>query len=55
MKNVQTLSSLIANNGIGPLFNSLFVYIHTCTYVGLQSGGYVVLVESTTESSKEVQ
>ena len=23
--------------------------------VGLQSGGYVVLVESTTESSKEVQ
>ena len=33
---------------IGQLFNILFC-------LGLQSGGYVVLVESTTESSKEVQ
>ena len=38
-----------SSNGIGQLFNILFVCL------GLQSGGYVVLVESTTESSKEVQ
>ena len=37
-----------SSNGIGQLFNILFC-------LGLQSGGYVVLVESTTESSKEVQ
>ena len=47
MKNMHT-GSLVTNHGIGQLFNLLFC-------LGLQSGGYVVLVESTTESSKEVQ